>query len=153
MVEFTGSLGGDLARLGDGGIAAPGGDRLRRAFGAQAVRRGPRQERLLVGVRVRRAHRGHHPLEGPPACYGAAGVPRSPPPSRARLPATGLLGFLAAPLAFEVSRVLHKGTLEALAASGGGDELSPLFGATIKGRGHGGLGRAVSRAGAAGGRG
>ena len=46
--------------------------------------------------------------------------------SKIRLPAMGLLGFLAAPLAFEVSRVLHKGTLEALAASGGGDELSPL---------------------------
>ncbi|MDQ4127140.1 MAG: hypothetical protein M3151_04190 [Actinomycetota bacterium] len=34
-----------------------------------------------------------------------------------RVPAMGILGFLAAPLAFEVSRVLHKGTLEAFAVT------------------------------------
>ncbi len=64
--------------------------------------------------------------------------------SKVRLPAMGLLGFLAAPLAFEVSRVLHKGTLEALAASGGGDELSPLLVAIIKGLEYGCLGMAVA---------
>jgi len=64
--------------------------------------------------------------------------------SKIRLPAMGLLGFLAAPLAFEVSRVLHKGTLQALAASGGGgDDLSPLLVAFIKGLEYGCLGMAV----------
>ena len=65
--------------------------------------------------------------------------------SKIRLPAMGLLGFLAAPLAFEVSRVLHKGTLEALAASGGGGEdLSPLLVAFVKGLEYGCLGMAVA---------
>ena len=41
--------------------------------------------------------------------------------SRARVPLMGLLGLLTAPLAFEVSRVLHKGTVEALALSGAAD--------------------------------
>lgn len=65
--------------------------------------------------------------------------------SKIRVPAMGLLGLLAAPLAFEVSRVLHKGTLEALAASGGGgsDDLSPLLIAVIKGLEYGCLGIAV----------
>ncbi len=65
--------------------------------------------------------------------------------SKIRVPAMGLLGFLVAPLAFEVSRVLHKGTLEALAASGGGgsDDLSPLLVAVIKGLEYGCLGIAV----------
>jgi hypothetical protein len=65
--------------------------------------------------------------------------------SKIRVPAMGLLGFLAAPLAFEVSRVLHKGTLEALAAPGGGgsDDLSPLLIAVIKGLEYGCLGIAV----------
>jgi len=64
--------------------------------------------------------------------------------SKIRVPAMGLLGFLAAPLAFEVSRVLHKGTLQALAASGGGgDDLSPLLVAFIKGLEYGCLGMAV----------
>ena len=65
--------------------------------------------------------------------------------SKIRVPGMGLLGFLAAPLAFEVSRVLHKGTLEALAASGGGgDDLSPLLVAFIKGLEYGCLGMAVA---------
>jgi hypothetical protein len=64
--------------------------------------------------------------------------------SKIRVPAMGLLGFLAAPLAFEVSRVLHKGTLEALAVSGGGsDDLSPLLIAVIKGLEYGCLGIAL----------
>ncbi len=65
--------------------------------------------------------------------------------SKLRVPAMGLLGVLAAPLAFEVSRVLHKGTLEALAVSGGGgDDLSPLLVAVIKGLEYGCLGIAVA---------
>ncbi len=56
----------------------------------------------------------------------------------------GLLGFLAAPAAFEVSRVFHKGTLEALAASGGADALSPLLVALIKGLEYGCLGMALA---------
>lgn len=65
--------------------------------------------------------------------------------SRFRLPAMGLLGVLSAPLAFEVSRVLHKGTVEALAASGSvGDQLSPFLVAVIKGLEYGFLGVAVA---------
>jgi hypothetical protein len=64
--------------------------------------------------------------------------------SKIHLPAMGLLGFLAAPTAFEVSRVFHKGTLEALAASGGADELSPLLVALIKGLEYGCLGMALA---------
>jgi hypothetical protein len=46
--------------------------------------------------------------------------------AKARVPVMGALGLLSAPLAFEASRVFHKGTLEALAVSGGGgDEISP----------------------------
>jgi hypothetical protein len=64
--------------------------------------------------------------------------------SKIRVPAMGLLGFFAAPLALEVPRVLHKGTLEALAASGGGgDELSPLMVAFIKGLEYGCVGMVV----------
>jgi hypothetical protein len=37
---------------------------------------------------------------------------------KARVPLMGFLGLVSAPLAFEVSRVMHKGTLEALAATG-----------------------------------
>src|ERR671916_1891556 len=53
--------------------------------------------------------------------------------AKARVPLMGFLGLFSAPLAFEVSRVLHKGTLEALAvAGGGGNDLSPLLVAAIK---------------------
>jgi hypothetical protein len=64
--------------------------------------------------------------------------------SKIRVPAMGLLGLLAAPMAFEVSRMFHKGTLEALAASGGGDDLSPLLVALIKGLEYGCLGLALA---------
>src|SRR5918999_3415830 len=37
---------------------------------------------------------------------------------KARVPITGFLGLLAAPAAFEVSRVVHKGAIQALAISG-----------------------------------
>jgi hypothetical protein len=61
--------------------------------------------------------------------------------AKARGPLMGFLGLFSAPLAFEVSRVLHKGTLEALAVSGGADEgLSPLLVALIKGLEYGCLG-------------
>lgn len=64
--------------------------------------------------------------------------------SKIRVSAMGLLGLLAAPLAVEVSRVLHMGTLEALAASGvGGEELSTLGVAVVKGLEYGCLGIAV----------
>jgi len=64
--------------------------------------------------------------------------------SQARVPATGLMGLLAAPIAFEVSRVVHKGTLEALEISGGGGvEPSPVLVALIKGFEYGCLGLAV----------
>jgi hypothetical protein len=62
--------------------------------------------------------------------------------SQARAPAMGLMGLLAAPIAFEVSRVVHKGTLEALDISGSGDT-SPVLVAVIKGFEYGCLGLAV----------
>ena len=62
--------------------------------------------------------------------------------SQARAPAMGLMGLLAAPIAFEVSRVVHKGTLEALDISGSGDT-SPVLVVVIKGFEYGCLGLAV----------
>jgi hypothetical protein len=63
---------------------------------------------------------------------------------QARGPVMGFLGLISAPIAFEISRVLHKGALEALAASGGGgDDLSPLLVAVIKGLEYGTLGLGV----------
>lgn len=54
--------------------------------------------------------------------------------AKARLPLAGLAGLLSAPLAFEVSRVLHKGTLEALSVSGGSAEGAyPFLIALVKG--------------------
>src|SRR3712207_67247 len=65
--------------------------------------------------------------------------------TKARVPVMGLLGLLAAPSAFEVSRVLHKGTLEALATTGGGGEsLSPILVGVIKGLEYACLGLAVA---------
>lgn len=54
---------------------------------------------------------------------------------KARVP---LMGLLSAPLAFEASRVIHKGALEALAVSGG--DVSPVLIAVIKGLEYGCLG-------------
>jgi hypothetical protein len=63
---------------------------------------------------------------------------------KARVPVMGILGLLSAPLAFEASRVFHKGTLEALAVSGGGGEaVSPLLVALIKGLEYGCLGLGI----------
>jgi len=60
------------------------------------------------------------------------------------MPLMGFLGLFSAPLAFEASRVLHKGTLEALEITGtGGDDLSPLLVAAIKGIESGCLGLLV----------
>jgi hypothetical protein len=62
----------------------------------------------------------------------------------ARAPVMGFLGLLSAPLAFEISRVLHKGVLNALeVAGGGGDDLSPLFVALIRGLEYGCLGLGI----------
>jgi hypothetical protein len=65
--------------------------------------------------------------------------------AKARVPLMGTLGLLSAPLAFEASRVMHKGTLEALAATGeiasGGS--STLLVAVIKGLEYGCLGLAL----------
>ena len=64
--------------------------------------------------------------------------------AQARMPVMGFLGLLSAPLAFEASRVLHKGALEALAVSGGGgSDLSPLLVAVIKGIEYGCLGLGI----------
>ena len=61
--------------------------------------------------------------------------------ARARVPLMGFLGLFSAPVAFEASRALHKGTLEALAVSGGaGEGLAPLLVALIKGLEYGCLG-------------
>jgi hypothetical protein len=63
---------------------------------------------------------------------------------KARVPVTGLLGLLAAPAAFEVSRVVHKGALQALAISASaGDDLSPFLVALMKGLEYGCLGLAL----------
>jgi len=63
---------------------------------------------------------------------------------KARVPVTGFLGLLAAPAAFEISRVVHKGAIQALAISGSaGDELSPFLLALIKGLEYGCLGLAL----------
>lgn len=64
--------------------------------------------------------------------------------AKARMPLMGVLGLFSAPLAFEASRVVHKGTLEALAVTGGGgQDLSPLLVAAIKGVEYGCLGLLV----------
>ena len=61
--------------------------------------------------------------------------------SKIRVPAMGFFGFLAAPLAFEVSRSVHKGTLEALDLSGAeATAASPVLLALIKGVEYGCLG-------------
>lgn len=65
--------------------------------------------------------------------------------AKTRLPLAGLAGLLAAPVAFEVSRVLHKGTLEMLAASSSAAEgASPYLIALVKGLEYGVLGIAIS---------
>src|SRR5215208_4669050 len=68
----------------------------------------------------------------------------------ARVPVTGLLGLLAAPAAFEISRVVHKGALQALAISGGAGIWVPRAGARLGksapvGRGNGPHGSRVRR--------
>ena len=65
--------------------------------------------------------------------------------AKARVPVMGFLGLLAAPTAFELSRALHKGTLEAMASTGGGGEvLSPILVGVIKGVEYGCLGLAIA---------
>ena len=63
---------------------------------------------------------------------------------KARVPVMGVLGLISGPLAFEISRVFHKGALEALAISGGGGgDISPAVVAVIKGIEYGCLGLGV----------
>jgi hypothetical protein len=62
----------------------------------------------------------------------------------ARVPVMGFLGLLTAPVAFEISRAVHKGALQALAISASaGDDLSPFLLALIKGLEYGCLGLAL----------
>ena len=62
----------------------------------------------------------------------------------ARVPVMGFLGFLAASAAFEVSRALHNGAIQALAIfASAGDDLSPFLLALIKGLEYGCLGLAL----------
>ena len=70
--------------------------------------------------------------------------------TRAQVPVMGLLGLLAAPAAFEASRALHKGTVEALALSGGAEAggTSTVLIAAIKGLEYGCLGLIVGWIGA-----
>ena len=64
---------------------------------------------------------------------------------KARVPVMGLLGLLAAPTAFEVSRALHKGTLEAMSTAGsGGEVLPPILVGFIKALEYGCLGLAIA---------
>ena len=64
--------------------------------------------------------------------------------SKIQVPAMGFFGFLAAPLAFEVSRSVHKGTLQALDLSGAeGAATSRVLLALIKGVEYGCLGLLV----------
>ena len=64
--------------------------------------------------------------------------------SEIRTPTMGLLGLLAAPLAFEVSRVLHNGTTQALAVTAEADPaVSPVLLALLKGIEYGCLGLVI----------
>jgi hypothetical protein len=64
--------------------------------------------------------------------------------AKARVPLMGFLGLFSAPLAFGASRVFHKGTLEALAVSvPGGEAVSPVLIAVVKGIEYGCLGLGV----------
>jgi hypothetical protein len=63
---------------------------------------------------------------------------------KARAPLMGVLGLISGPLAFEISRALHKGALEALAITGGGGAaVSPVLVAVVKGIEYGCLGLGV----------
>jgi hypothetical protein len=64
--------------------------------------------------------------------------------AKSRVPFAGLAGLLAAPTAFEVSRTVHKGTLEALSVSGDATSPPALLVAVIKGVEYGCLGMAVA---------
>lgn len=64
--------------------------------------------------------------------------------AEARVPAMGFMGLLSAPLAFKISRVLHKSALQALVVSAGGaGDLTPLLLVVIKGLEYGCLGLGV----------
>ncbi len=77
-------------------------------------------------------------------CVGLAVGTAIAKTAKARAAATGLMGMFSAPLAFEVARIFHKGTLEALGAySVSSADFSPLLIALIKGVEYGCLGLAV----------
>lgn len=63
--------------------------------------------------------------------------------ANAKLPLVGLSGFLAAPLAFETSRIVHKGVTEALSAPTDASTGAALLIAFVKGLEYGFLGLAV----------
>ena len=63
----------------------------------------------------------------------------------ARVAVMCFLGLISAPLAFAISRALHKGALQALEINaGGGEDLSPLVVVAIKGLEYGCLGLGVA---------
>ena len=47
--------------------------------------------------------------------------------SKARVPLMGIIGLLAAPLAFSISRSLHQGTVKALEIAGAGSDTTPVL--------------------------
>jgi hypothetical protein len=64
--------------------------------------------------------------------------------TQSRVPAMGFLGLISVPIAFAISRALHKGALQALEINaGGGEDLSPLLVVAIKGLEYGCLGLGV----------
>ncbi|MGF1470194.1 MAG: hypothetical protein ACFB50_00450 [Rubrobacteraceae bacterium] len=65
---------------------------------------------------------------------------------RSQMAFMGLFGLLTAPLAFEISRVLHKGSMQALRVTGGGEpaDTSALVLALVKGVEFGILGLAIA---------
>ena len=82
-------------------------------------------------------------------CVGLAVGTAIAKTAKARAAATGLMGMFSAPLAFEVARIFHKGTLEALGAySVSSADFSPLLIALIKGVEYGCLGLAIGWVGA-----
>ena len=64
--------------------------------------------------------------------------------SQARVPLMGIIGVLAAPLAFSISRSLHQGTVKALEIAGAGSDTTPVLAlALLKALEYGCLGAAI----------
>ena len=65
--------------------------------------------------------------------------------SQARVPLMGIIGLLAAPLAFSISRSLHQGTVKALEVAGSGSDTTPVLAlALLKAVEYGCLGAAIA---------